>query len=224
MTWMSQGYPVTFSFVTGWVFGGIGIIGQPHILVRFMIVDTPGNVNKARAYYYTWYIVFFCLTVIAGLVARILLPATETFDPELALPILATQMLPPIFIGLVLAGLFAATMSTADSQILSCTAAVTRDLFPNKKENMFFTKMSTLAVTLVALVISICSMKVYLCLQSSLGRHLAQHSGRYLFLYTFNKKISERTAIVMMVGGLTTSLSLEIFWIKSTTCWNLLLG
>jgi sodium/proline symporter len=205
------GIPGYLLFVTGWVFGGIGIIGQPHILVRFMIVDTPGNVNKARAYYYSWYIVFFSLTVIAGLVARILLPATESFDPELALPMLATQMLPPIFIGLVMAGLFAATMSTADSQILSCTAAVTRDLFPNKKENMFFTKMSTLAVTLVALVIAMCSIKSVFVLAVIAWSALGSAFGPLLLLYSFNKKTSESTAIVMMLGGLTTSLLWRYF-------------
>jgi Na+/proline symporter len=205
------GIPGYILFVIGWIFGGIGIIGQPHILVRFMIVDTVFNVNKARAYYYAWYIVFFLLTVVAGLISRILLPATETFDPELALPMLSTQMLPQIFIGLVLAGLFAATMSTADSQILSCSAAVTRDLFPDKKENVFFTKMSTLTVTLVALVIAVWSIKSVFVLAVIAWSALGSAFGPLLFLYAFNKKIGEQTAIAMMIGGLITSLLWRYF-------------
>ena len=43
------------------------------------------------------------------------------------------MLLPEFYVGLVLAGLFAATMSTADSQILSCTAAITRDLVKKEK-------------------------------------------------------------------------------------------
>jgi SSS family transporter len=200
------GIPGYTLFVIGWIFGGIGIVGQPHILVRFMIVDTPQHVNKARFYYYTWYVVFFSLTVVAGLISRILLPATETFDPELALPALATQMLPQILVGLVLAGLFAATMSTADSQILSCSAAFTRDLFPNKKENVLFTKLSTLVVTLVALVIAVYSIKSVFVLAVTAWSALGSAFGPLLFLYTFNTKIRENSAIAMVIGGLVTSL------------------
>jgi SSS family transporter len=205
------GIPGYILFVVGWIFGGIGIVGQPHILVRFMIVDTPQHVNKARFYYYTWYVVFFSLTVVAGLISRILLPATETFDPELALPALSTQMLPQIFVGLVLAGLFAATMSTADSQILSCSAAFTRDLFPNKKENVFFTKISTLAVTLVALTIAVFSIKSVFVLAVIAWSALGSAFGPLLILYTFNKKIRENIAIAMVIGGLITSLLWRYF-------------
>ena len=205
------GIPGYILFVTGWLFGGIGIIGQPHILVRFMIVDTPKNVNKARAYYYTWYIVFFFLTVIVGFISRILLPVTEKFDPELALPMLSTQMLPGIFIGLVLAGLFAATMSTADSQIISCSAAITRDLFPSKKESMLFAKLSTLTVTLVALTIAVYSIKSVFVLAVIAWSALGSAFGPLLFLYTLNRKIGERTAIIMMIGGMATSLLWRYF-------------
>jgi len=198
-------------FVIGWIFGGIGIAGQPHILVRFMVVDTPANVNRARAYYYIWYIVFFFLTVIVGFVSRILLPMKEQFDPELALPELSTHMLPDLFIGLVLAGLFAATMSTADSQIISCSAALTRDLFPRRKENIIFTKLSTLMVTLVALIIAVFSIKSVFVLAVIAWSALGSAIGPLFLLYTMNKKVSEQTAIIMLLGGLATSLLWRYF-------------
>jgi Na+/proline symporter len=120
-------------------------------------------------------------------------------------------MLPQIFVGLVLAGLFAATMSTADSQILSCSAAFTRDLFPNKKENVFFTKLSTLAVTLVALTIAVFSIKSVFVLAVIAWSALGSAFGPLLFLYTFNKKIRENIAIAMVIGGLITSLLWRYF-------------
>ncbi|MEZ4576018.1 MAG: hypothetical protein R2857_14060 [Vampirovibrionales bacterium] len=58
------------------------------------------------------------------------LPDVAHFDAELALPVLAGQ-LPAVLVELILAGLFATTMSTADSQILCCTAAISNDLTPN---------------------------------------------------------------------------------------------
>ena len=65
-----------------------------------------------------------------GLSARVLLPELASADQELALPVLATQLLPSIFVGGILAGLFSATISTADSQVLSCSAALTQDINP----------------------------------------------------------------------------------------------
>jgi len=110
-------------FILGWIFAGFGVVGQPHIMVRFMTLDDVKNINKTRAYYYIWYIAFYTITIGVGLTARLILPETSTFDAELALPMISQKLLPEILIGVVLAGIFSATMSTADSQILSCSAA-----------------------------------------------------------------------------------------------------
>ena len=59
---------------------------------------------------------------------------TNNLDPELTLVICqANKLLPEFLVGVVLAGIFAAAMSTADSQILSCTASITNDIFTDKK-------------------------------------------------------------------------------------------
>ena len=116
-------------FILGWLFAGAAVIGQPHIMVRFMAMDDPEHMWRVRGWYYGWFTAFYAITICVGLAARLLLPVAADFDAELALPTLAGQLLPPVLTGLVLAGLFAATISTADSVILSCTAAVTRD-FP----------------------------------------------------------------------------------------------
>jgi sodium/proline symporter len=102
-------------FVAGWLFAGAAVIGQPHIMVRFMAMDDPDRMWRVRVYYYGWFTAFYAITICVGLAARLLLPETANFDAELALPTLAGQLLPPVLTGLVLAGLFAATISTADS-------------------------------------------------------------------------------------------------------------
>ncbi len=63
--------------------------------------------------------------------------------------------MPPLAVGMILAGIFAATMSTADSLILSCSAALTHDLFPKAFKSTRMVKVGTLAVTLLALVIAL---------------------------------------------------------------------
>ena len=55
-------------------FSGVGVIGQPHVMVRFMTIDNTKNIPKTRVYYYTWYILFYSLTISAAFVARLLIP------------------------------------------------------------------------------------------------------------------------------------------------------
>jgi len=193
-------------FLAGWLFGGFGVIGQPHIMVRFMTVDKVENVNRVRAYYYGWYSTFYLFTVVTGLIARVVLAKTEGFDSELALPTLAQALMPDVMIGLVLAGLFAATMSTADSQIISCSAAVTRDILPHPPKNVWLTKLVTLSVTLIALGIVLLGVKRMFTLSMIGWSVLASAFGPLLFIYSINRRVSERTALTMMIGGTVAAL------------------
>jgi Na+/proline symporter len=140
--------------IVSWTFAGFGVVGQPHIMIRFMALNHVDSMSRARCIYYVWYIIFSVLTIMAGLAARVILPNTNGFDAELALPMLSQMLLAPVFVGFILAGLFSATMSTADSQILSCAAAITQDLNWGKK-NYVITKLGTIGVTLIALSIAI---------------------------------------------------------------------
>ncbi|MCR9206398.1 MAG: sodium/proline symporter, partial [Halobacteriovoraceae bacterium] len=135
-------------FILGWVFAGFGVIGQPHIIVRFMTIDDTKNMKKTQMYYYSFYIIFTILTYGVGIVSKVIIPESATFDAELALPTMSQVLLPNVLIGVVLAGLFSATMSTADSQILSCSAAFTRDILPKEKDTLFITKLATAFVTI----------------------------------------------------------------------------
>ena len=189
-------------FVIGWFFAGAGVIGQPHIMVRFMTIDDTKNMNRARAYYYGWFISFYMLTIITALAARLLLPEVSSFDAELALPTLAQQLLPDILVGLVIAGLFAATMSTADSQILSCTAALTNDLFPKKLSGYKANKLSTVFITALALCIALFGSKSVFSLVLIAWSALASAFAPLLILYAFKRKVSEYQAIAMVLSGI----------------------
>ena len=114
-------------FAVGWLFAGAGVVGQPHIMSRIMMLDDAGNYPRVRYWYYLWYLLVSGSSSLIGMLARAYLPEAEGFDPELALPTAVTQVLPPLVVGLIVAGVFSATMSTADSQILSCSAALSRD-------------------------------------------------------------------------------------------------
>ena len=195
----SEFFLAPYMFILGWFFSGLGVIGQPHIMVRFMTIDKTKNVPKTRGYYYTWYILFYSLTILAAFVARLLIPETNGIDPEIALPTLALNLLPEFFVGLVLAGIFAATMSTADSQILACTASITNDLLLNKKNNYLINKLVTLIVTVFVVTIAINDNKNVFNLVLMSWSTLACCFSPLLIIYSLKQKISEFVSLIMMV-------------------------
>jgi sodium/proline symporter len=139
-------------FAVGWGFAGLSVVGQPHIMVRFMTLNDAGKMNRARLWYYLWFTVFYLMATSVGLLSRIYLSDPGSFDAELALPTMAMQLLPPALVGVILAGIFAATISTADSLILSCSSALTHDLLPHRIENTRVLKAGTAGITLASLL------------------------------------------------------------------------
>jgi sodium/proline symporter len=137
-------------FILGWLFGGVAVIGQPHVVVRYMCLDKEENTGRMRVYYYGWFTLFYGITIVVGLLTRLVFTDTGQFDQELALAKMASNFLPPLMVGLVLAALFAAAMSTADSIILSCSAALTHDLLGEHPKGLVFAKAMTATVLVVA--------------------------------------------------------------------------
>lgn len=161
------GFPLYF---LGFVAGGFGAIGAPHILIRSMALTSPEDFKQTRRIYLAGFVPFVLASAVIGLYARLVVPelaqVPETLaaaeqsallvrQAESALSAIAVNLLPQVLVGMVLAAIFAATMSTADSQILSCSAAVTQDILPGQRENYVVGKLSTLAVTGLALTVAL---------------------------------------------------------------------
>ena len=144
--------------VTLWVFafflGGLGVAGQPQVVSRVMTLGTDRDRKQAMIWFFVWQTPFILLMLIIGLASRVTFTSSD-FDPELGLPMMAMETLGPFWVGLILASIFAATMSTADSQVLACTAAITDDIIPKWSQNHTMTKVVTLLVALLATTISI---------------------------------------------------------------------
>ena len=212
----SSALMATILFLTGWMFAGFGVIGQPHIMVRFMTIDSPDNMKEARYYYYSWYTAFAILTIGAGLAARILIPEAAGFDAELALPTLSKQLLPEMLVGLVLAGLFAATISTADSQILSCCASLTNDFVKEgKKVSYLVTKMGTLLITALALIIALNGGDSVFVLVVVAWSVLGSSFAPLIIVYALGGKPSELTAIIMVISGITALILWKLLGLDS---------
>jgi sodium/proline symporter len=203
---LAFGFPL---YLLGFVFGGLGVLGQPHILVRTMSLDDPRSIPKARAIYFAWFVPFSIAAVLVGLYARVLpleLVTEGITVPigELAMPALAKSLLPDALVGLALAGLFAATISTADSQLLACSAAITQDLAPRWKDDYRAGKLATLAVGMLALGLALNAdegvFSLVLMAWSALGASL----GPLLVLRLAGRPVSRPTALFMMSAGVVT--------------------
>ena len=144
-------------FILGWLSLGFSFIGFPHTMSRFMALKNPKDTKKAILWFEGAYASFYVVAYIVALCTRILIPETDSFDNELALPHLAQDLLPPVLVGVIFAGIFAATISTADYVILSSAASLSRDLgiFNRYKNSYFFLKICTFTVTAAACMLSI---------------------------------------------------------------------
>jgi sodium/proline symporter len=111
---------------------GLGSPGNPHILARYMSIDDPAQLRYSAVVGTVWNVVMAWGALFIGLVGRVYFPETAMLpqgDTESLYPLLAQQHLPPILFGVVVASIFAAIMSTADSQLLVAASAVVRDLY-----------------------------------------------------------------------------------------------
>ena len=198
------------AFVIGFVFAGFGVVGQPHLMTRLMAIESVQAIRRARIYYFLWFIPFFLASIGVGLYCRAILPelsamplAQDLQEPtELALPMITMELLPDFFIGLALAGLFAATVSTADSQIIVCSGAITQDVNPRWRKSYLASKLATMTVTAMALIIALYAPEGVFALVLIAWSALGAGLGPILILRVFDKKVSAMKAIVMMITGI----------------------
>lgn len=143
----------------GFVGIGLGSPGNPHILSRYMAIDNPDNLKFAAAVGTFWNIVMAVGAVLIGLVGRAYFPEVNMLpsaDEENLYPFLAQLHLSPVMFGIVIASIFAAIMSTADSQLLVAASSVVRDIYDKliKKEEEIPQKRLVLYSRIVVTVLA----------------------------------------------------------------------
>ncbi|MEX0823004.1 MAG: sodium/proline symporter, partial [Balneolaceae bacterium] len=111
---------------------GLGSPGNPHILARYMSINESKQLRMAAIIGTVWNVIMGWGAVFIGLAGRAWFPDVEMLpdgDTENLFPILARQHLHPAIFGVILASIFAAIMSTADSQLLVAASSVVRDIY-----------------------------------------------------------------------------------------------
>lgn len=193
-------------FALSWGFAGLSVIGQPHIMVRFMTLSDNKKMLRARIWYYLWFTAFYLMATGVGLLSRIYIADPGNFDAELALPTMAQQLLPGYGAGIILAGIFAATMSTADSLILSCSSSLTHDLIPHKIESTTRIKIGTALITLLALAWALLNKQSVFSLVIMAWSGLASAFAPLLIALSIGLRPGRNTSMLAVLTGLTVAL------------------
>jgi len=141
-----------------------------------------------------------------GMLSRIYLVDPGSFDAELALPTMALQLLSPAMVGVILAGIFAATISTADSLILSCSSALTHDLLPHRTENTKILKAGTAGITLAALLWALSNEQSVFSLVIMAWSGLASAFAPLLIVLALGGKPGNSASIIAIFTGLAVAM------------------
>lgn len=110
---------------------GLGYFGMPQVLVRFMSATHSSELRKSRRIATVWVVVSLASAVSIGLIGRAVIP-TEFLTQATAeniFIVLSNMILPSFMCGLVVSGIFAASMSSSSSYLLISGSAVAENIY-----------------------------------------------------------------------------------------------
>lgn len=137
---------------------GLGYFGMPHILVRFMSIEKPSMVKKSATVAIIWVILSLGAAILIAYFGRMLIgeELLTTGNQKLVFIKLARICFPGFIAGLLLAAIIAASMSTADSQLLVASSSFTSDIYkPIIKKNKVSDKEALWVGRIVVMVVSV---------------------------------------------------------------------
>ena len=142
---------------------GLGYFGMPHILVRFMSIEKPSMIKKSSTVAIIWVIISLFSAVLIAYFGRMIMGAELLADGSQKLVFIAMsrKFFPAAICGLLLAAIIAASISTADSQLLVASSSFTADLYKpffrknaTEKETLMVGRILVLILSAIAFLIA----------------------------------------------------------------------
>jgi SSS family solute:Na+ symporter len=217
---MVDPFSLSAGVIIGFVGIGLGSPGQPHIVVRYMSIDQSKNLTYSAVVGTVWNIVLGIGAVCIGLVGRAVYPDVNTLpdsDPEMIYLVLSSKYFGTVFYGLLVGGIFAAILSTADSQLLVVASTFVRDIYEKvlRKNNVINEadklKLSRIVVILsgsAAIILAYIAQDLVFWLVLFAWGGLGASFGPALILSLY----WERTTKAGIVAGMTTGTLITIVW------------
>ena len=151
---------------------GLGYFGMPHILLRFMAIRDEKELKTSRRIASVWVVISMGVAIFIGIVGYSVSLAgkipmfassseSETVIIQIAGLMSRHSVLFAILAGIILAGIMAATMSTADSQLLAAASSVSQDILQDfggkkltQKQNMLVARLTVIGIAVIGFILA----------------------------------------------------------------------
>ena len=141
----------------GW---GLGYFGMPHIIVRFMSLESQKSLRKSAKIGITWNVLIVVFSVAAGCIGHVLLG--DIHDHSTVFIQMVRMLFPGVLSGILLSAILAASMSTADSQLLASASAFASDVYQpiirrgkaGNREMLWMGRLVVLVISVAAVLIA----------------------------------------------------------------------
>lgn len=194
---------------------GLGYMGMPHILVRFMAVKDEKELDKSKVIAIVWVALSLLFAVIIGVVGRAYLfptlltdGAEENVFIEMIIKIFTVDINLPIIGGIFLCGVLAAIMSTADSQLLVSASSVAEDIYQgvlgkkaDDKKTMTVSRITVVVIAVLAYLIALNPNSSIMGLVSNAWAGLGSAFGPIVVMALFWKRTNLKGAIAGVASG-----------------------
>ncbi len=198
----------------GW---GLGYFGQPHILVRFMGIQSPDAIRKSRVIAMVWVTMTLGGAILVGIIGKAMLP--DLADSETVFMNMLTHMFNPVIAGILMTAILAAIMSTASSQLLVSASSVSKDLFAtlfkiDEKDHrlVWISRLTVVLIAVFAMVIAFNPQSSVFGLVASAWGGFGSAFGPLILFSLFFRRMTRQGAIAgMLAGGIT-----DVVWFYSS--------
>lgn len=194
---------------------GLGYFGMPHIIVRFMGIRSNSEVGKARRIGIIWMVISYIGAILIGTLGTVYLKkfgiTLDSVSAETVFSETMKNMYPSFIAGIFLCAILAASMSTADSQLLAASSAVSQDIFKGlikknaeEKEVMIISRFTVFLIALIALLLSLNPNSSIFNLVSFAWSGFGGTFGPLILLSLYWKRTTAPGAIAGLIcGGIT---------------------
>ncbi|MGP9722478.1 sodium/proline symporter PutP [Corynebacterium sp. AOP40-9SA-29] len=189
---------------------GLGYIGQPHILVRFMALRSSADARRGRHIAVGWTYVLMLGSILSGIIglAYFTHSGGSLDNPETVVLVLAQTLLHPLVAGFILAAVLAAIMSTMSSQLIVTSSALIEDLFKVARKNpppdhtlLVYGRVGVLVIAAVAAVLALSPSDTILGLVSFAWAGFGAAFGPIVLLSLLWRKLTNWGALAGMIVG-----------------------
>lgn len=211
----------------GW---GLGYFGMPHIIIRYISIKSEKEMKRSRLIGCVWTGLILIMASVVALVARKYLGDSLALagNQQRVFIILARKVF-PVFIGsLIITAILAASMSTADSQLLASSSAFASDIYKSKirknasdKEIVWVGRIVVIVISLLAFMIAMLgsgekpvvpAFSTIMGLVSAAWAAFGASFGPVILLSLYNRRVNYKGAIAGIIAGFVADVLWMIFF------------